>query len=117
MKAWEVPVFHLVPVTFEAKNVALVDVAQEEWHYQKGNDSTNITMEECLPWESISKKAKDCSTKCLPVVFQHLWEDKNDRLRCHNKSDHFCMVQTIEQQVCNISIIKFMLWPGQPVAR
>ena len=96
------PIYHLVPVTFGAKNVAIFDVEQEEWQYQKGQNSTNVTMEDCLPWKRLSNNATDCSIKCLPVVFQYLWEEKVDRPRCHNNSDHLCMVQTIQYQVCKI---------------
>ena len=88
-----IPTYQLVPVTFGAKNLVIFEVEQEEWRYQKGQDSTNVKMEDCLPWERLSKKATKCSTSCLPVGLQYLFEEKVGRPRCHNKSDHLCMIE------------------------
>ena len=103
-----IPTYQLVPVTFGAKNLVIFEVEQEEWRYQKGQDSINVKMEDCLSWERLSKKATHCSTKCLPVGFQYLLEEKIDRPRCHNKSDHLCMFQFFYPEVCMILMIKFM---------
>ena len=102
------PTYHLVPVTFEAKNLAIFDVEQEEWRYQKGQESTNVTMEDCLPWERLSKKAAHCSTTCLPVGLQYVFEEKVGRPRCHNKSDHLCMIEFFLPEVCKILTMKFI---------
>ena len=99
MKKFGFPQFHLVPVVFGAKTEAILNVEQEEWHFQKGNDSTDVTIADCLPWEELSKKATNCSNKCLPVVFQFLWNEAIDRPRCQNVEDHMCMMGTITNEV------------------
>ena len=99
MEKYGFPHFHLVPVVFEAKTEVILNVEQEEWHYQKGNDSTKVTIADCLPWEELSRKAINCSNKCLPVVYQFLWKETIDRQRCHNVEDHMCMMVTIGNEV------------------
>ena len=96
------PPFHNVPVKNGTKTLAELSVEQEEWHYFNGNDKTDVTMENCYPWEELSRKAIDCPNKCLPVIFQYLWKEKFNRPRCLNGTDHMCMKENIVKKVRKI---------------
>ena len=71
----------------------------EEWNYHKGSDDIDATMEDCFPWEELSKMAIDCSNKCLPVVVQYLWKEKANQPRCHKGTDHMCMMKIIQNSI------------------
>ena len=94
-----VPTFHSVPIGFETKNIALLDVEQEEWNYYKGNSKQDVIVEDCYPWEKIKNEAIECSYKCLPVIYHFLWKEKVDRPRCLNGSHHICMIPAIVKGV------------------
>ena len=87
----------MIPVGLKAKNSAWLDVEQREWRYRKGNDSGNVTMESCVPWEEISRKAVNCLNKCLPVIAQYLWKEKVDIPRCQTLMDQECMFTSISK--------------------
>ena len=89
------PTFYLAPAVYRAKNIAWLDVEQREYRYRKGNENTS--MKDCLPWEEISRKAKKCSNKCLPVTMQFMWKENVDLPRCQNIMDHRCMFEQIWQ--------------------
>ena len=87
------PKFHAVPAEFNTINQAFVEVEQEEWYFQEGNDKEDLKFEDCWSWEDYAKMASKCRNKCLPVNFQYLWKESVNRPRCNNGSDHFCMVE------------------------
>ena len=87
------PTFHAVPAEFKTINTALIEVGQEEWHYQDGNDKQDLKFEDCWSWKDFAKMATKCPNKCLPVNLQYVWKEGVNRPRCNNGSDHLCMVE------------------------
>ena len=87
------PTFHAVPAEFKTINQAFVEVGQEEWYYQDGNDKEDLKFEDCWSWEDFLKMASKCPNKCLPVNFQYTWKEGVNRPRCQNGTDHSCMVE------------------------
>ena len=63
-RATTMPIFHNVPTGIG--NRGFIIVSQEEIHYQTGNPNEVVLFEDCLEWEDLSKKANQCSYKCLP---------------------------------------------------
>ena len=94
------PTFHAVPAEFKTINSAFIEVEQEEWDYQYGNDKQDLKFEDCRAWEDFVRMAKKCPNKCLPVNLQFLWKESVDRPRCNNGSDHSCMVEVFLNPVC-----------------
>ena len=88
------PTLYDVPVTFGSRNQALIDVNQEEWHYQNGNEKQDLKFEDCVSWENKTRMASDyCSRICLPIVAQRLYEENINHPKCQNGSDHICMMK------------------------
>ena len=85
------PTLYNVPITFGSLNQALIDVDQEEWHYQSGNEKQDFKFEDCVSWENKTRTAGDCFRICLPINAQSLYEEKTNRPKCQNGSDHNCM--------------------------
>ena len=96
------PTLYNVPITFGSLNQALIDVDQEEWRYQNGNEKQGIKFEDCVSWENKTRMASDCSRTCLPINAQYLYEENINRPKCQNASDHFCMMKHLTSQVKTI---------------
>ena len=80
-----------IPITFGRINKGVMNVEQEEWNYLTGNEE-KIQFKDCLSWKKLTKLAKNCTCKCLPVNLQYIWEEKVNRQKCQNGSDHQCMM-------------------------
>ena len=93
------PTLHNVPIGFLTMNQAFLEVTQEEWLYQNGNDKENTKIEDCLPWEEVLELASQCKNRCLPVNAQYAWRQNVNRPKCHNGSDHICMMKTFMNPV------------------
>ena len=65
---------------------------QKDWRFKKGNENTNVKVQDCLP-----TMQDICPNKCLPVTLQHMWKDNVDLPRCQNIMDHRCMFEQIWQ--------------------
>ena len=89
------PTFQNVPIGF--RNQAFIVVSQEEIEYQTGHIGEDLSFEDCLPWEELSNLATNCHYKCLPVIWQGLYEELPDRPRCQNGSNHYCISNVIWQ--------------------
>ena len=87
------PTLYDVPITFGSRNQALIEVDQEEWHYQNGNEKQDLKYEDCVSWENKTRIASDCSRICLPINAQRLYEESINRPKCQNGSDHTCMLK------------------------
>ena len=96
------PTLYNVPITFGSLNQALIDVDQEEWHYQSGNEKQDFKFEDCVSWENKTRMASDCSRTCLPINAQYLYEENINRPKCQNGSDHVCMMNHLTNQVKTI---------------
>ena len=96
------PILYDVPITFGSINQAFMEVKQEEWHYQNGNEKQGIKVEDCVSWENKTRMASDCSRICLPINAQSLYEENINRPKCQNGSDHICMMQYLMNQVKTI---------------
>ena len=96
------PTLYEVPITLGLPNKAFMEVKQEEWHYQNGNEKQGIKVEDCDPWENKTRLASDCSRICLPINTQSLYEENINRPKCQNGSDHICMMQYLLNQVKTI---------------
>ena len=96
------PTFYNVPITFGSINLAFMEVKQEEWHYQNGNEKQGIKVEDCDSWENKTRVASDCSRICLPINAQSLYEENINRAKCQNGSDHMCMMKHLTSQVKTI---------------
>ena len=97
------PTLYNVPITFGSLNQALIDVNQEEWHYQNGNEKQDLKFEDCVPWTDVTSFASDCSRICLPINAQRLYEENINRPKCQNGSDHICMMKHLTNQVKTIA--------------
>ena len=93
------PTLYNVPITFGSLNQALIDVDQEEWHYQSGNEKKQFKFEDCVSWENRTRMASDCSRICLPINAQSLYEENINRPKCQNGSDHTCMLKLFTDTV------------------
>ena len=87
------PTLYNVPITFGSINQAFMEVHQEEWLYQNGNEKEGLKFKDCVSWEDKTRIAADCSRVCLPINLQYLYEENHNRLQCQNGSDHICMMQ------------------------
>ena len=87
------PILYDVPITFGSINQAFMEVKQEEWHYQNGNEKQGIKVEDCVSWENKTRMASECSRICLPINAQRLYEENINRPKCQDGSDHICMMQ------------------------
>ena len=87
------PTLYQVPVQFGSSNQAFMEVNQEEWHYQNGNEKQGIKVEDCVSWENKTRMASECSRICLPINAQRLYEESINRPKCQNGSDHTCMLK------------------------
>ena len=96
------PTLYEVPITLGLTNKAFMEVKQEEWHYQNGNEKQGIKVEDCVSWENKTRMASDCSRICLPINAQSLYEENINRPKCQNGSDHICMMQYLMNQVRTI---------------
>ena len=102
------PTFHAVPAQFKTINSAFIEVDQEEWHYQHGNDKQDLKFEDCQAWEDFVRIASTkCENKCLPVNLQFLWNESVDRPRCNNGSDHLCMLEVFYNPVCSKDLFRY----------
>ena len=97
-----IPTLYNVPITLGSINKAFMEVKQEEWHYQNGNEKQGIKVEDCDPWENKTRLASDCSRICLPINTQSLYEENINRPKCQNGSDHICMMKHLTNQVKTI---------------
>ena len=96
------PTLYEVPITLGLTNKAFMEVKQEEWHYQNGNEKQGIKVEDCVSWENKTRMASDCSRTCLPINAQYLYEENINRPKCQNGSDHMCMMNHLTNQVKTI---------------
>ena len=96
------PTLYDVPIKFGSINQAFMEVKQEEWHYQNGNEMQGIKVEDCVSWENNTRMASDCSRICLPINAQSLYEENINRPKCQNGSDHICMMKHLMNQVKTI---------------
>ena len=90
------PTFHHVPVGNNENDAFLIVL--QEMLYHDGNSPDDVRLEDCLPFEDLSK---NCSHKCLPVIAQSFYEETVDQPKCENGSDHFCMFDGL-WKVCTI---------------
>ena len=93
------PTLYNVPITFGSLNQALIDVDQEEWRYQNGNEKQDFKFEDCVSWENKTRMASDCPRICLPINAQGLYEEKINQPKCQNGSDHTCMLKLFKDAV------------------
>ena len=96
------PTLYEVPITLGLTNKAFMEVKQEEWHYQNGNEKQGIKVEDCVSRENKTRMASDCSRTCLPINAQYLYEENINRPKCQNGSDHVCMMNHLTNQVKTI---------------
>ena len=96
------PILYDVPITFGSINQAFMEVKQEEWHYQNGNEKQGIKVEDCVSWENKTRMASDCSRICLPINAQSLYEENINRPKCQNGSDHICMLKLLYAPVTGL---------------
>ena len=96
------PTLYNVPITLGSINKAFMEVKQEEWHYQNGNEKQGIKVEDCVSRENKTRMASDCSRTCLPINAQYLYEENINRPKCQNGSDHVCMMNHLTNQVKTI---------------
>ena len=80
-----------IPITFGRINRGVMNVEQEEWNYLTGNEE-KTQFKDCFSWNKLTKLAKNCANICLPVNLQYIWEEKINRPKCQNGSDHQCMM-------------------------
>ena len=81
---------------------AIISMKQEEYIHQHGNPKDLVKLEDCLSWQELTSSIdKDsCSNKCLPVILQSLFGQRNDLPKCHDPMKHQCMAfATIEELV------------------
>ena len=97
-----IPTLYNVPITLGSINKAFMEVKQEEWHYQNGNEKQGIKVEDCVSRENKTRMASDCSRTCLPINAQYLYEENINRPKCQNGSDHVCMMNHLTNQVKTI---------------
>ena len=73
---------------------AIISIKQEEYLYQDGNPKDLVKFEDCLSWQVLTNPIdKDkCSNKCLPVILQSIYGQRNDLPKCHDPMKHECMV-------------------------
>ena len=93
------PTLYDVPITFGSRNQALIEVNQEEWHYQSGNEKQGLRFEDCFLWKDQLRISSDCSRICLPINMQYLYEENVNRPKCQNGSDHICMTKIFNNMV------------------
>ena len=96
------PTLYDVPITFGSSNTASIEVNQEEWHYQNGNEKQDLKFEDCVSWENKTRMASDCSRICLPINVQRLYEENINRPKCQNGSDHICMLKLLYAPVTGL---------------
>ena len=72
---------------------AAISMKQEEYFHQNGNPRDLVTFEDCLSWKELTNPIdKDrCSNKCLPVILQSIYGQRNDLPKCHDPIEHQCM--------------------------
>ena len=92
-----------VPITFGSSNQAFMEVYQEEWLYQNGNEKDGLKFKDCVSWEDKTRIATDCSRVCLPINMQYLYEENHNRPKCQNGSDHICMMKLFMNTVKKIT--------------
>ena len=63
---------------------------QEEYSHQNGNPKDEVKFEDCLSWQEL-RSSINCSNKCLPVILQSLFGQRNDIPKCHDPMNHHCM--------------------------
>ena len=97
-----IPTLYDVPITLGSINKAFMELKQEEWHYQNGNEKQGIKVEDCVSRENKTRMASDCSRTCLPINAQYLYEENINRPKCQNGSDHVCMMNHLTNQVKTI---------------
>ena len=81
-----------VPIKFQTMNTAVINVEQEELNYLNGKENETF-YEDCFSWKEISKHVGGCENICLPVNMQFILEENVNRPKCHNGSDHICMMK------------------------
>ena len=94
-----IPTLYNVPITLGSINKVFMEVRQEEWHYQSGNEKQGIKVEDCVSRENKTRMASDCPRICLPINAQGLYEEKINRPKCQNGSDHTCMLKLFTDTV------------------
>ena len=97
-----IPKLYDVPITFGSSNQAYLEVEQDEWIYQNGNEKQDLKFEDCVPWKDKTRIASDCSRICLPINAQRLYEENINRPKCQNGSDHICMMKLFMNMVKKI---------------
>jgi hypothetical protein len=67
---------------------------QEEYSHQNGNSKDMVKLEDCLSWQELTSSIdKDrCSNRCLPVILQSLFGQRNDLSKCHDPMQHECCI-------------------------
>ena len=95
------PTLYNVPIQNGTWNNVFLEVSQEEWYHLNGNNKNDVEFEDCFPWEELLKFAINCTHKCLPVNLQFSWEQNVYRPKCHNGSDHICMMKAYQVRKLN----------------
>ena len=96
------PTLYNVPITFGSKNQAIIEVNQDEWYYQNGNEKQDLKFEDCVPWKDKTGMVSDCPRICLPINVQYVFEEIDNRPKCQNGSDHICMMKIFMNMVTTI---------------
>ena len=86
-----------VPITFQTMNTAVINVEQEESNYLSGNEKETF-YKDCFSWKKILKHVESCKNICLPVNMQFIFEENVERPKCHNGSDHICMMKLAQDR-------------------
>ena len=85
---------------------AIISMKQEEYIHQNGNPKDLVKFEDCLSWQELTSPIdKDwCSKKCLPVILQSLFGQRNDLPKCHDPMKHQCMVLATTEKLVRKNI-------------
>ena len=96
---------HDVPTPDKNKTyAAIISMKQEEYSHQNGNPKDVVKFEDCLSWQELTSSI-DCSNKCLPVIFQSLFGQRNDFPKCHDPMKHQCMTLALTKK-----LVKFFFY-------
>ena len=85
---------------------ATISMKQEEYFHQNGNPRDLVKFEDCLSWKELTNPIdKDrCSNKCLPVILQSIYGQRNDLPKCHDPMKHECMVLATTEKLVRKNI-------------
>ena len=86
---------HDVPTPDQNKiYAAIISMKQEEYSHLNGNPKDLMKFEECVSWQELTRSIdRDrCSNKCLPVILQSFFGQRNDLPKCNDPMEHGCMM-------------------------